>query len=70
MSNLKRNGVIPMESSNKRILSPFEFVNLTEKERLRIKSTRIVSPVLGKRRRAFGGIEVTFDCEVYRTIRK
>jgi hypothetical protein len=60
-----RDEVIAMGLITKRALSPYEFINLSEKERLGIKSTRILPPRLGKKRRALGKIEVTYDTPYY-----
>ena len=65
MRNIKHHSVIPMEATTKRILSPLDFINLPQEERQRIKCTRIIPPVLGKRRLTFGRIEVTYDSPVY-----
>lgn len=61
----KRDNVITMGLVSKRSLSPLEFINLTDKERSSIKSTRIIPPRIGKKRRSLGKIEVTYDTPHY-----
>lgn len=60
-----RNEVFTMGLITKRALSPYDFINLSEKERSGIKSTRILPPKLGKKRRTLGKIEVTYDTPYY-----
>jgi hypothetical protein len=67
MSNRSRNSdkTITMGLVSKKALSPLEFVNLSEKERSGIKSTRIIPPIIGKKRLSLGKIEVTYETPRY-----
>jgi hypothetical protein len=45
-------------------LSPKQFLNLSEKDKEQIESTKIIPPEIGKRHS--GGIEVTYKLPIYK----
>jgi len=60
----RKHSIIDMTAFQKRVISPFDFVHMSEEDKANIKETKIVPSGLGK---GFGGIEVTYRVPVYAT---
>jgi len=46
------------------IISPLEYLNLSEKEKMNIQKTKIVPPKLGNKN--FGGIEIFYKYPIFK----